>query len=333
MSDSRDDSSSNGDARTSTSTSRSQRRAEIRAMFKSNVSNRLKVDKIMIGGITACAITAIVPLFWILGQLIVGGAPAITLEFLTEEPGAIGAGTINVGPAIQGTIIIIGLSSLIGIPIGIGAGLYLSEVGSGSRITKQIRFMLDVFMEIPSIVLGLFAFLAIVLLLGHFSIWAGAFALSLIMFPIVARATEEQLKMVPWTYREAGTALGLKKATIAFRIVLATAKRGLLTGILLSISRIGGETAPLIMTILGSGQFFSSLDAPMDALPLRIWRFSLLPYEEARLAGWGAALVLVIIILVIHVGVRYYFQGRRGYKQRSHKGLLTNTKGGRITDE
>lgn len=290
---------------------RSRRRSEIRAMFKSNVRGRLMMDKVMIGAITACAITAIVPLFWILGQLIVGGAPALTLDFFTKEPGAAGAGTINVGPAIQGTIIIIGASSLIGIPLGIGAGIYLSEVGQ-SRMAKQIRFFLDVFMEIPSIVLGLFAFLTIVLLMGHFSIWAGAFALSLIMFPIVARATEEQLKMVPWTYREAATALGLKKATIAFRIVLATAKRGLLTGVLLSISRIGGETAPLIMTILGSSQFFYSWDAPMDALPLRIWRFSLLPYDDARLAGWGAALVLVIIILAIHVGVRYYFQGRDG---------------------
>ena len=271
----------------------------------------------MVGAITASAALAIIPLLWILGQLVVGGAPALSWEFLTEEPGAIGAGTISVGPAIQGTLIIIGLSSLVGIPVGILAGIYLAEVGGGI-MAKQIRFFLDVFMEVPSIVLGLFAFLAIVLLLGHFSIWAGAFALSLIMFPIVARATEEQLKMVPWTYREAGTALGLKKATITIRIVLATAKRGLLTGILLSISRIGGETAPLIMTILGSSQFFGGFDTPMDALPLRIWRFSLLPYEEARIAGWGAALILVVIILMIHVGVRYWFQGRsKGFNRRS----------------
>lgn len=302
-------------------TEKSRRRAEIRTMFKSNVRGRLVKDKIMVGAITASAAIAVIPLLWILAQLVVGGAPALNWEFLTEEPGAIGAGTISVGPAIQGTLIVIGLSSLIGIPVGILAGVYLAEV-SGGRLAKQIRFFLDVFMEIPSIVLGLFAFLAIVLLLGHFSIWAGAFALSLIMFPIVARATEEQLKMVPWTYREAGTALGLKKVTIATRIVLATAKRGLLTGILLSISRIGGETAPLIMTILGSSQFFGGFDSPMDALPLRIWRFSLLPYEEARLAGWGAALVLVLIILMIHVGVRYWFQGRRG------KGLSRLTRQG-----
>lgn len=280
-------------------------------MFKSNVGGRLLKDKIMVGTITTCAVIAIIPLFWILGQLIVGGAPALSIEFLTQEPGAVGAGTISIGPAIQGTLIVIGLSSIIGIPLGIGAGIYLSEVGR-SRVAKQIRFFLDVFMEIPSIVLGLFAFLAIVLILGHFSIWAGAFALSLIMFPIVARSTEEQLKMVPWTLREAGTALGMNKATIAFRVVLATAKRGMLTGILLSVSRIGGETAPLIMTILGSSTFFASLDSPMDALPLRIWRFSLLPYEDARAAGWGAALVLVIIILAIHVCVRYYFQRRGG---------------------
>jgi len=298
-------------------TTKSARRAEIRAMFKSNVRRRLLKDRIMVGAITASAALAIIPLLWILGQLVVGGAPALSWEFLTEEPGAVGAGTISVGPAIQGTLIIIGLSSLVGIPVGILAGIYLAEVSSGI-MTKQIRFFLDVFMEVPSIVLGLFAFLAIVLLLGHFSIWAGAFALSLIMFPIVARATEEQLKMVPWTYREAGTALGLKKVTITTRIVLATAKRGLLTGILLSISRIGGETAPLIMTILGSSQFFGGFDAPMDALPLRIWRFSLLPYEEARIAGWGAALILVVIILMIHVGVRYWFQGRRkGFNRRT----------------
>ncbi len=304
---------------------RNRRRGEIRAMFRSNVAGRLLKDKIMIGAITASAVLAIVPLVWILAQLVVGGAPALSWEFITGTPGAVGAGTINVGPAIQGTLIIIGLSSAIGIPIGVMTGIYLSEV-SDSRVAKQIRFFLDVFMQVPSIVLGLFAFLTIVLILGHFSIWAGAFALSLIMFPIVARSAEEQLKMVPWTYREAGTALGLKKATITIRIVVAAAKKRMLTGILLSVSRIGGESAPLIMTILGSSQFFQGLDAPMDALPLRIWRFSLLPYEDARLAGWGAALILVIIILLIHVGVRYWFQGRsKGLIQSDRLGGVKGT--------
>ena len=287
------------------------KRAEYRAMFRSNVKHRLLVDKIMMVAIFVCVVTAITPLLWILGTLFYGGAEALSWEFLTKEPGAVGGGVPPaIGPAIQGTLIIIGLSSIIGIPIGVLSGIYLAEFG-GSWFSKQIRFFTDVFMEFPSIVLGVFAFLTIVLILGHFSVWAGAFALSLIMFPIVARATEEALKMVPWNIREAGTALGLRKWIVTLRIVLPAAKNGIITGILLSVSRVGGETAPLIMTILGSSQFFSGFDSPMDALPLRIWRFSLQPYDEARLAGWGAALVLVITILAIHIGVRYWFMRRK----------------------
>lgn len=303
---------------------RQEKRAQIRSMFKSNVRRRLLVDKIVIGVVVTCALIAIVPLFWILGTAIYGGLPALSWAFLTEEPGAVGAGQVTIGPAIQGTLIIIGLSSLIGLPIGVMGGIYLAEFGQGSRFAKQIRFYMDVFMQIPSIVIGVFAFLAVVLILGHFSVWAGAFALSLIMFPIVARSTEEAMRMVPWTYREAGAALGLTKMVVTLRVVLAHAKKGILTGILLSISRVGGETAPLIMTILGSSVFFEDLDTPMDALPLRIWRFSLQPYDEARIAGWGAALTLVLVIFAIHVGVRYFF-----LRDKSGKGLSETLRLGR----
>jgi len=289
---------------------RDERRARYRAMFKANVERRLIVDKVMLGVVMVCAMAAIAPLVWILATLFVGGAGALTWEFLTEEPGAVGSGVpLAIGPAIQGTLIIIGLSSLIGLPVGVLGGVYLAEFGRG-WFAKQVRFFMDVFMEFPSIVLGIFAFLAVVLLLGHFSLWAGAFALSLIMFPIVARSTEEAMKMVPWSLREAGAALGLRNWVVIMRIVLPAAKKGIITGVLLSVSRVGGETAPLIMTILGSSQFFAGLDNPMDALPLRIWRLSLQPYDEARLAGWGSALVLVLIILAIHVGVRYWFLQR-----------------------
>jgi phosphate transport system permease protein len=132
------------------------------------------------------------------------------------------------------------------------------------------------------------------------------------MFPIVARTTEESLKMVPVTYREAGMALGLKQWVVTMRIVISAAKNGLVTGVLLSVARIGGETAPLIMTILGSSLFFSDFDTPMDALPLRIWRLSLLPYDSAQLQGWGAALVLIMIILAINLGVRYFVLNKNG---------------------
>lgn len=291
-------------------TTTNERRQEYRNLFKQNVEKRLLVDKAVRIVVFACVIIAIIPLGSILVEVFKNGISAISYEFLTETPGSIGSGEGGIGPAIQGTLIIIGLSSLIGVPIGVMSGIYLSEYGD-NRLARSIRFFNDVFMEFPSIVLGIFAFLVIVLILGHFSVWAGAFALSLIMFPIVARTTEESLKMVPMTYREAGTALGLKKWVITFRIVISAAKSGMITGILLSVSRIGGETAPLIMTILGSSQFFSSMNVPMDALPLRIWRLSLLPYDSAQLQGWGSALVLIIIILGINLGVRYFFANRK----------------------
>lgn len=284
----------------------SQKRAEYRMLFKHNVSGRLLIDKIVLGVVLACVVAALVPLFSILIEVFKNGLPALTAEFLTQPPGAVGSGEGGIGPAIQGTLIIIGMSSLIGVPIGIMSGIFLSEFGD-NRFGRTVRFFNDVFMEFPSIVIGIFAFLLIVLLLGHFSLWAGAFALSLIMLPIVARTTEESLKLVPLTYREAGLALGLKQWVITFRIVLSAAKSGMLTGILLAVARISGETAPLIMTVLGSSQFFSGVDSPMDALPLRIWRLSLLPYDSAREQGWGAAVVLIIIIMAINIGVRYYF--------------------------
>jgi len=286
------------------------RRQEYRSLFKQNVAKRLLVDKAVRIIVFSCVIIAIIPLGSILVEVFKNGLTAISIEFLTETPGSAGSGEGGIGPAIQGTLIIIGLSSLIGVPIGVMSGIFLSEYGDNA-LARFVRFFNDVFMEFPSIILGIFAFLIIVLVIGHFSVWAGAFALSLIMFPIVTRTTEESLKMVPMTYREAGTALGLKKWVITFRIVISTAKSGVITGILLSVSRIGGETAPLIMTILGSSQFFSSMDTPMDALPLRIWRLSLLPYDSAQLQGWGAALVLIMIILGINLGIKYQFMNKK----------------------
>ena len=288
-----------------------EKRQLYRSLFKQNVEKRLLVDKIVRIIVFSCVVIAIVPLGSILLEVFKNGSAAISIEFLTQVPGSVGTGEGGIGPAIQGTLIVIGMSSLIGVPIGVLSGIFLSEFGD-NKLAKSVRFFNDVFMEFPSIVLGIFAFLVIVLVLGHFSVWAGAFALSLIMFPIVARTTEESLKMVPLTYREAGVALGLKQWVVITRIVLSAAKSGLVTGVLLSVARIGGETAPLIMTILGSSLFFSDFDSPMDALPLRIWRMSLLPYDSAQLQGWGAALVLILIILVINLGVRYFVLKKSG---------------------
>jgi phosphate transport system permease protein len=287
----------------------SQKRAEYRLLFKHNVKTRLIVDKIAMCVVFSCVIIALIPLMSILLEVFKNGISALSIEFLTQPPGAVGSGEGGIGPAIQGTIIIIGMSSFIGVPVGIMSGIFLAEFGD-NKLGRTVRFFNDVFMEFPSIVLGIFAFLAIVLVLGHFTLWAGAFALSLIMFPIVARTTEESLKLVPLTYREAGLALGLKKWVVTFRIVISAAKSGMMTGVLLAVARIGGETAPLIMTVLGSSQFFAGFDVPMDALPLRIWRLSLLPYDSAQIQGWGAAVVLIVTILAINIGVRYYFSSK-----------------------
>ena len=169
--------------------SANEKRKEYRALFKQNVERRLLVDKIARIIIFACVIIAIVPLGSILLEVFKNGISAISYEFLTEVPGAIGTGEGGIGPAIQGTLIIIGLSSIIGVPIGVMSGIFLSEFGN-NKLAYYVRFFTDVFMEFPSIVLGIFAFLVIVLILGHFSVWAGAFALALIMFPIVTRTTE-----------------------------------------------------------------------------------------------------------------------------------------------
>jgi len=272
------------------------------------VKNRLVTDRIVRAIIFATVILAIVPLGSILVEVVRNGVAALSIEFLTEVPGAVGSGEGGIGPAIQGTFIVVGMASLIGVPVGVMSGVFLAEFGD-NRLARAVRFFNDVFMEFPSIVIGIFAFLIIVLVLGHFSLWAGAFALALIMFPIVTRTTEESLKMVPYTYREAGVALGLKRWVITTRIVMSAAKSGMLTGILLAVSRISGETAPLLFTILGSSQFFGGFDVPMDALPLRIWTMSLLPYEGAQQHGWGAALVLIIIIMAINLAVRYFVLG------------------------
>jgi len=284
-----------------------EQRAEFRKHFRYNVGRRLVLDKIVKGVVFSCVIVAIVPLVAILVNVFSNGAAALTWNFLTEIPGAVGSDDPGgIGPAIQGTMVLIGMSSLIGVPVGVMGGIFLSEYGN-NRYDRTVRFFNDVLAEFPTIVIGVFAFVLIVLTVGNFSVWAGSFALSIVMLPIIMRTTEESLKLVPVTYREAGHALGIRRYRVIFTIVLSSAKNGLVTGILLAVARIAGETAPLVFTILGSSQFISDLNGPIDALPLRIWRLSSLPYDSAVTQGWGAAFILIIMVLSINIGVRYIF--------------------------
>jgi phosphate transport system permease protein len=263
-------------------------------------------------GIVA-VIVAVVPLGSIIIEVVVKGAPELSIGFLTEPPGVVGQSAGGIGPAIQGSLILIGLTSAIGIPIGILSGLYLAEFGNNLYGTLM-RMFSDVLTEFPSIVVGVTIFLAFVLYVGHFSPLAGAFALSFILIPIVSRTTEESMKLVPNSIREASLALGVRRWRTTISVVLTAAKAGLITGALLAVARIAGETAPLIMTVLGNSYFFQGFNEPIDALPLRIWRDALQPYPAFIAQGWGAALVLILIVLTINVGVRIASRGRRGFR-------------------
>jgi phosphate transport system permease protein len=249
-----------------------------------------------------CVIIAIIPLLSILIEVIIRGASQINLQFLFSDDG--------IGPAIQGTLILIGLTILIGMPLGIMSGVYLAEYGN-NRYANWMRTFNDLLTEFPSIVIGITVSVVVVIgLIGSFSAIAGAIALSFMFIPIVARTTEESLKLVPSSVREASMALGVYRWKTILRVVLPAAKSGLITGALLAVARIAGETAPLIMTVLGSRHFFQGLTEPMAALPVTIWRSALQPSEAVQAQGWGAALVLILIVLSLNIGVRLASRGR-----------------------
>ena len=301
------------------SLTRDDARSLVRQIVYKNSFRRKVVDRIATILSIACVVAAVIPLGSILIEVVRNGSAAISIEFLTQAPGAVGSGQGGIGPAIQGTLIVVGIASLISTPIGILAGIYLSEfsssgVGAMAKFANIVRFFSDVLTGLPSIVIGIVSYVTIVLTIG-FSVWAGAFALSIIMIPIIVRVSEETLKIVPDNIREAGHSLGIPKWKVILNIVLTSAKSGVLTGIMLAVSRIAGETAPLIMTILGASVFFNSFTGPIDALPLRIWRLAMQPYDSAQSFGWGAALVLILMVLALSVALRVVVQRRLAVAQ------------------
>jgi phosphate transport system permease protein len=278
-------------------------------------SRKRKINRLVTIFCIICVGLAIVPLGSILFEVIKNGISALSIEFLTQRPGSMISGRGGIGPAIQGTLITIGIASIIAAPVGIFAGIYLAEFAGNGPLPHAVRFFNDVLTGLPSIVLGIVGYMVVVLAIGSFSVWAGSFALSIIMIPIVVRVTEESLKVVPNSIREAGHSLGIPKWKITLHITLKTAFGGVLTGTVIGISRIAGETAPLIMTILGTSLFFTGFDDPIDALPLRIWRLASQPYDSAHAQGWGAALILIMIVLLFSVTLRF-LAARKGFKLR-----------------
>lgn len=283
----------------------------VQEYVKKNSSKRKTINNLVTILLCSFVIIAIIPLGSILIEVFKNGAGALSLSFLFDPPGSMGSGDGGIGPAIQGTLLVVGFATLIGAPVGVLAGVFLSEYSSSSRLFAYfLRLFNDVLTGIPSIVIGIAGYITLVLALGSFSILAGAFVLSVIMIPIIARVSEETLKLVPNTLREAAYGLGLPKWKVVWHIVIKGSKSGILTGIVLAISRIAGETAPLIMTILGTSLFFSGFNSPVDALPLRIWRLASQPYPSAHEQGWGAALLLILLVLSLSIALRMFAQKR-----------------------
>jgi phosphate transport system permease protein len=292
-------------------------RSIIHDQILKNSKKRKLVNNIITIVLFSCVIIAIIPLVSILVDVFQNGAPAFTFNFLFDPPGAIGSSDGGIGPAIQGTLMVIGFATLIGAPVGVLVGVYLSDYSTFSkRFTYFLRLFNDVMTGIPSVVIGIVGYITIVLTLGSFSIIAGAFVLSIIMIPIVARVSEETLKLIPNSLREAGYALGISKWKVVWHVVIKGSKSGILTGVVLGISRIAGETAPLIMTILGTSLFFGGFNTPIDALPLRIWRLASQPYASAHQQGWGAALLLILIVLSLSMALRMISQ-KRGFQLKT----------------
>ncbi len=249
-------------------------------------------------------------LIWILAVLFIKGFSAINLNMFiasTPAPGSDGGGLAN---AIVGSLMLIGSCTLISTPVGVLAGLYLSEYGDRSKMAAITRFVTDIMLSAPSIVIGLFVYAFVVAEVKHFSGWAGTIALALIAIPVVVRTTENMLRLVPGSLREAAYALGAPKWKVAFLITLKAAQSGIMTGVLLSLARVSGETAPLLFTAL-SNQFFSTnMNAPMANLPVVIFQFAMSPYDNWVELAWGGALLITFTVLGLNILARVVFRDK-----------------------
>ena len=270
---------------------------------------RRPLNRIMTGSMVVATALVLLPLGLIFSHIIVMGLSSLTPDFfvhIPKPPGEPGGGIAN---GLVGSLIVISGASLVGVPIGILGAVYLNEYGSG-WMAQLIRFSADVLSGIPSIITGLIVYGLVVVPMKGFSAIAGALALALIMIPIVLRTTEEQLKLVPVTIREASLALGVPIWRTTVKVTLVSAKNGIITGILLAIARIAGETAPLLFTALGNLFWSKRLDEPIATLPLQIFNFAIAPYEDWHRLAWGGALVLVVAMFSVSVTARYFNRSR-----------------------
>jgi phosphate transport system permease protein len=257
-----------------------------------------------LGFIALAALIVTVPLFLILGTVVVRGLGTFNWVFLTQIPKPIGEEGGGMGNAILGSILLLGFASLIGVPLGIGAGIFLAEYGR-NKFGNVVRFTADVLNGVPSVVIGMTAWALVVVPQGHFSLISGSVALGIMMIPVISRTTEEVLLLVPQSIREAALGLGIPKWRTILSVVLRSASAGIVTSVMLAFARIAGESAPLMFTAFGNEFWSSSPNQPVAALPLQIYKYAIQPYEQAHAQAWTAALVLISMIVLTVVFVRF----------------------------
>jgi len=261
------------------------------------------MDRAMTGVAVLTVIVVLVPLVAIFGYLVYRGIGSINWAFLTQTPKPVGEEGGGMANAIVGSVFILGLASLLGVPLGIGAGIYLAEYGR-NRFGDAIRFTADVLNGVPSIVIGIVAYAIVVLRQKHFSALAGGVALAIMMIPTISRTTEEMLLLVPQALREAAYGLGIPRWRTTLSITLRTATSGVITGIMLAFARVAGETAPLLFTAFGNQYWNLHTDQPTAALPLQIFVYAISPYDEWHRQAWAGALVLIVLIVTSVAAVR-----------------------------
>ncbi|MGA2919917.1 MAG: phosphate ABC transporter permease PstA [Candidatus Sulfotelmatobacter sp.] len=266
-------------------------------------------DHVMTGVAVLTVILVLVPLFAIFAYLVYRGVGSINWAFLTQTPKPVGESGGGMANAIVGSVFILGLASVLGVPLGVGAGIYLAEFGR-NRFGDAIRFTADVLNGVPSIVIGIVAYSIVVLYQKHFSALAGGVALAIMMVPTITRTTEEMLLLVPQALREAAYGLGISRWRTTLSITLRTATSGVITGIMLAFARVAGETAPLLFTAFGNQFWNLRANQPTAALPLQIFNYAISPYDEWHRQAWAGALVLIILIVSAVAAVR--FAVRRG---------------------
>jgi phosphate transport system permease protein len=273
-------------------------------------ARRRRVKSALMAGLAGLSALAVVaPLALIFGFLLYQGATALNLAFFTHLPKPVGEVSGGMANAIVGSLILMGLAGCLGLPLGVLGGVYLAE-SQDRRLPGCLRFLADVLNGVPSIVIGIFAYTVVVLPMRRFSALAGGFALAVIMIPIVLRTTEEMVRLVPASLREAGLALGLPQWKVALRVVIPTARAGIVTGAMVAIARVAGETAPLLFTAFGNRFWQRGLDQPIAALPLQIFAYAIAPYDDWHRQAWAGALVLIGLVSAVSLAARLATRGR-----------------------